>query len=354
MSLGALYTPARITAVSRRVGVVLADRVLWGMAALLLGLWAFLPGQAMESMRFALDSLLGIAPFLLLSVVLAAALKASGFDKSVALAFVGHETRAILLAAVFGALSPFCSCGVVPLIAGLLAGGVPLAPVMAFWLASPIMDPEMFVLTAAGISIDFALVKTAAAIALGIGGGFATLALTRAGAFASPLRRGSGCGGCGSKKAATAERPVWAFWREDARRRQFAGESADVAWFLLRWLALAFLLESLMVAYLPAEQVAAWLGGANAWTAVPLSVTVGVPAYLNGYAAIPLIGRLIELGMNPGAALAFVVAGSVTSIPAAAAVIALVRRSVFLWYLGLAVVGSALVGYAYQAALYAL
>ena len=45
----------------------------------------------------------------------------------------------------------FCSCGVIPLIAAMLVAGVPLAPVMAFWIASPIMDPEMFVLTAAGI-----------------------------------------------------------------------------------------------------------------------------------------------------------------------------------------------------------
>ena len=35
-------------------------------------------------------------------------------------------------AALFGSLSPFCSCGVIPIVAGLLGIGVPLAPVMAF------------------------------------------------------------------------------------------------------------------------------------------------------------------------------------------------------------------------------
>lgn len=327
---------------------LLRDRVLLTIAALLFGLWIILPDQAPASLAFTFDALVGIAPFLLLSAVLAALLKATGFDKTVALAFAGREWRAILLAALFGALSPFCSCGVVPLIAGLLAGGVPLAPVMAFWLASPIMDPEMFVLTAAGISLDFALVKTAAAVALGVGGGFATWMLTRAGGLVSPLRRGSGCGGCAARAAIAGERPVWDFWRDPARRRQFVGEASGIGWFLLRWLALAFLLESLMVAYMPADQVAAWLGADSGWTAVPLAVAVGVPAYLNGYAAIPLIGGLMDLGMAPGAALAFVVAGSVTSIPAAAAVFALVRRAVFLWYLGLALAGSLIVGFAYQ------
>ena len=54
------------------------------------------------------------------------------------------ETKRIVIASLGGALSPFCSCGVVPLVAGLLAAGVPLPVVMAFWLSSPLMDPEMF------------------------------------------------------------------------------------------------------------------------------------------------------------------------------------------------------------------
>ena len=77
---------------------------------------------------------------------------------------------------------------------------------------------------------------------------------------------------------------------------------------------------------------------------------VGVPAYLNGFAAVPLVGGLMDLGMVSGAALAFLVAGGVTSLPAAMAVFALVRRPVFLWYLACALAGSLLVGYAYQAA----
>ena len=50
----------------------------------------------------------------------------------------------------------------------------------------------------------------------------------------------------------------------------------------------AFLLESLMLAYVPEMLVAAWLGSVNDW-ALPLAVAIGVPAYLNGYAAIPLV-----------------------------------------------------------------
>ncbi len=56
---------------------------------------------------------------------------------------------------------------------------------------------------------------------------------------------------------------------------------------------------------------------------------------------------LIELGMAEGVALAFMTAGAVTSIPAAVAVWAVVRRSVFAWYIALALMGSAAVGYTF-------
>ena len=255
----------------------------------------------------------------------------------------------VLLAALFGALSPFCSCGVVPLIAALLATGVPLPAVMAFWIASPIMDPEMFLLMAVVVGLPFTIAKTLAAIAMGLFAGFATLAVERAGWLTSPLKAGVGCGNCGGGTGdATTLR--WAFWREPERRALFTGEAKSISFFLAKWLLLAFALESLMVAWIPAETVAETLGGAG-WTAIPLAVVVGVPAYLNGYAAIPLVGQLLEMGMAPGAALAFLVAGGVTSLPAAMAVFALVKRPVFLWYLALALLGSLAVGYGYQALL---
>jgi hypothetical protein len=75
---------------------------------------------------------------------------------------------------------------------------------------------------------------------------------------------------------------------------------------------------------------------------------VGVPAYLNGYAALPLVGGLIEQGMAPGAGMAFLVAGGVTSIPAAMAVWALARPPVFALYIGLSLTGAFASGLLFQ------
>jgi len=78
-----------------------------------------------------------------------------------------------------------------------------------------------------------------------------------------------------------------------------------------------FLLESLIVAPIPAEKVTQWFGGDS-------GRTIGIPAYLNGYAVIPLVTGKIEKGMVPGTVMAFMVTGGETSIPAAMGVHALV------------------------------
>lgn len=323
------------------------DRVLLATLGLFAVLALAVPAQAMASLDFTLRSLLFIAPFFLLSVAVAAGAKASGADRQIAAVFSGRANTVIVLAASFGALSPFCSCGVIPIIAGLLAAGVPLAPVMAFWISSPLMDPEMFILMTAVLGLPLTVAKTLAAFAIGLAAGFGTQALVDRGAFADPLKAAPACGSCAAPSLGQTSGIDWKFWRQVERRAVFGDEARATGWFLLKWLTLAFVLESLMVAYVPAETVAEWLGGGH-WWVIPASVVVGVPTYLNGYAAIPTVSALIDMGMLPGAALAFMVAGGVTSIPAAMAVFALVKRPVFLWYLALGLTGSLIAGFAYQ------
>ena len=323
------------------------DRVVMVFVAALLLLGALDTTQLPASVKFVAGALAGIAPFLVLAVAIAAFASASGSDRLIARAFSGNPGRTVVLASVVGALSPFCSCGVIPLIAAMLRAGVPLAPVMAFWLASPIMDPEMFVLTAAGIGAGFAVAKTAAAMGMGLIGGVAVVVLERAGGLRNPLADAarSGCGAAFDPEARAAVR--WRFWEESERRDRFARDALRTGAFLLKWLTVAFLAESLMMAYLPAESVAAAVGGGSA-VAIPLAAVIGVPAYMNGYAAIPLISGLLEMGMSSGAALAFATAGAVSCIPAAIAVWALVRRSVFALYLLLGLGGAMLSGVLYQ------
>ncbi|MBO6676276.1 MAG: permease [Rhizobiales bacterium] len=323
------------------------EKVWLVSAGLLMALLVVLPEQGVESARFTLQNLVDVAPFLVLSIAIAAYAGATGADGLIARAFTGSPALMILIAAAAGGLSPFCSCGVIPLIAALLAMGVPLSAVMAFWLASPVMDPSMFVLTTGVLGFEFAVAKTLAAIGLGLFGGFVVHGLAKTGGLTDPLREGVGNGGCGGAKVRTAKPVVWTFWQDEERISKFVREGIKTTLFLAKWLTLAFLLESLMLAWLPADLVAQSVGGTGI-APIAIATLVGVPAYLNGYAALPLVGGLMDQGMAPGAGLAFLVAGGVTSLPAAIAVWALVKRQVFALYLMIALSGSLTIGLLFQ------
>jgi uncharacterized membrane protein YraQ (UPF0718 family) len=343
-----IETPLHQRPLLTALGNILRDRVFQAMLAMLALLFLLDAPQVPLSVVFTAESMWQMLPFFALAIGIAAYARASGADALIAGAFGGHPLRATLIAALVGAISPFCSCGVIPLIAALLGAGVPLAPVMAFWIASPIMDPEMFVLTAAGIGTGFAVAKTLAAIAMGLLAGFAVLAIQRFGGLAAPLRSGPGSA-CSSSCSSGKPGVEWKFWRDPARITAFGDEAKSIGIFLGKWLGLAFFLESLMLAYVSSDWIAAWVGADNAF-AIPLAAVIGVPSYLNGYAAIPLISGLLDIGMTPGAAMAFVTAGAVSSIPAAIAVWALVKKPVFLLYLALGLSGSIATALAYQLA----
>ena len=98
---------------------------VWGLVAILALLAVTTEQQAAASALFTIDAFINILPFILASVAIAAGLKAAGADNLVAAAFSARPATAIVMASLFGALSPFCSCGVVPLVASLLVAGVP-------------------------------------------------------------------------------------------------------------------------------------------------------------------------------------------------------------------------------------
>ena len=316
---------------------------VWMLVALIpLAVWLLDPATAPEVLGIATGAFAGTMPYMAVAILLIALLKATGAEGVIGAAFQGRESRMIVLAAMIGGLAPFCSCEVIPFIAALLAAGTPISAVMAFWLSSPLMDPPTFAITAGALGVEFAIGKTVAAVAIGLMGGFATRALVRGGVFADPLRPQKS-GGCCCGPNPFNGRPVWRFWQQAERRSTFGRTAFEQALFLGKWLALAYLLEGILVVHVPAEAIGALVGGDGVLPVVT-GALVGAPAYLNGYAAPALVSGLMEQGMGPGAAMSFMVAGAASCIPAMAAVWALVRRQVFLAYVGFGIGGAILAG----------
>ncbi len=324
-----------------------ADKAWLSLVAILIGIAVFDPSAFLPTLDFSTGALISTAPFIGFAVLAIGYLKATGAENLLAKAFVGREVQMILFAAVLGGLSPFCSCEVIPFIAALLAVGAPLSAVMAFWLASPLMDPAMFLITSGTLGYEFAIGKTLAAVGIGIMGGSLTMLFAKTPVFVNPLKEKPAVGGCCCVQKPFSDKPVWNFWGNSDRRAIFKEATLENAVFLLKWLALAYVIEAMMLRYIPAEWIAGVLGGSGVGT-IFLGALVGAPAYLNGYAAVPLVDALLEQGMAQGAAMSFMIAGGVSCIPAAIAVWALVKPRVFAAYLGFAVIGATLAGLIWQ------
>lgn len=341
--------------------------------------------------EFVARAVLQVLPAFLLSVALGVLIRALKLDGMIRSAVEARVGLAVIFATAVGAFSPLCSCTVIPVVSGLLLSGVPLAPVMSFWVASPTMDPEMFALTVVTLGWPLAVARLAATIVLSLGAGYLTLALTRSGLLGSAILRGreaprpapsparlplislpvlqpAAAGGGlrltlpviagasdvaaagGSCCSASAAPPAATGLGSVIDRLRavhwptFGGQMGVEIWRLGRWLVLAFVLEAVMLRYVPQAAIAGVLGEGSRF-AVVLAALVGIPLYLNNVSALPIVSGLLAQGMQPGAALAFLIAGPVTTVPAMSAVWGVVKPRVFALYVGVALVGAIVLGW---------
>ena len=353
--------------------------------------------------NFMMDAFFHIWPYLVITIPIAVAVNMSGASKYIKRAFDAGPITAIFLATIVGAFSPFCSCGVIPVIAALLIGGVPLPPVMAFWIASPSMDPEIFFLSVGTIGWNLAVWRLLGTLILSLSAGFithflvqkqwiSTDVLKRKGSFRSQNRPSmvqtiwSGfstrvknlfswkpeklipatvcC--AGNANIVTEIQPSVNFSSSptaqidcnnleeestncgcDGKKdfwRRLSRESWDATLLVIKFMALAFFLEALIILYIPEEWITTIMGQENSW-AILTAAFLGIPVYTSNLSALPMVSGLLTQGMSPAAALAFLIAGPTTTLPAMAAVWTLVKYRVFILYVSLSLFGAIILGY---------
>jgi uncharacterized membrane protein YraQ (UPF0718 family) len=338
--------------------------------------------------EFIIKSFIHIWPYLLVTIPLAVVINLSGASKYINSALSKKPMVSILLATIVGAFSPFCSCGVVPVITSLLIGGVPLGPVMSFWIASPSMDPEIFMLSVATIGWKLSIWRLASTFVISMAGGIITHIAQKNGFFGESVLRsynpvikekaGYGMffqkfktvqlsailpkrGGivkvnccvpaielvpvtepCNSCQCAD-QVPV----KDPTLIQKILKESWKSFSIVAKFMALAFLINALIKFYLPENLISGWIGG-NSPFSVLIASLIGIPFYTTNLTALPLISGLMTLGMNQGAVLAFLIAGPVTTLPAMMAVWGIVKPKVFFMFLAFGLAGSVLAGYLYN------
>ena len=328
---------------------LLTDRIICFFICILFALYLLQPDQLSLHVKKTSDSLISIAPYILLSSILAAYLKACHLENAISKHLKQHSSKAIPVASMLAVIAPLCACSVIPVITALLRVGAPLAPVMAFWVAAPIMDPEMFVLMLPVFGWTFTTAKLVCAILTGMVAGYVAYVFSSAKSFQNPLREAApGAECCASQNHLDHTEIVWRFWQNKESRDLFVHTATSTLWFLFRWLSIAFLVESLILTYVPQDIVTSWLShNENLWS-YPIAALAGLPLYINGYAAIPLVNGMMDLGMSSGVALSFMIAGGASCIPAAVALWGVVNKPVFFTYLCVALIMSMILGFSYQ------
>lgn len=274
-----------------------------------------------------------------------------------------------LLGSGLGAVTPFCSCSTVPITAGLLKGGVPFGPTMAFLFSSPVLNPIIIALllsllgfqaTAVYVVITFfgSMVAAATLSRLGMEKEVKPLVNLQPScctgeanfeaSSSKTLPMAAGCcasdsvapatfitlptfpapGGCCAGEAVPAvEKTTPATsccsvnfetettqgpFREKINRasRSAVDTFKGVFWYLL----LGAGIGAFIYGFFPQDLVVLLAGPGNPWS-IPVAALIGVPMYIRAETVIPISAALVGKGMGVGTVLALIIGGAGASIP---------------------------------------
>ena len=209
-----------------------------------------------------------------------------------------------LLAAVFGAVTPFCSCSSIPLFIGFVRGGIPLGVTFSFLITSPLVNEAAIAVFIGVFGWKTTLIYCGAGIAVG----------TLVGAILGRMK---------------LERHVepWV-WEVKAGHSDDSGEvrtfrervpgiirdALTTTRKVLPYVLAGIAIGAAMHGFVPAGYFERYINKDNPF-AVPAAVVLGVPMYANATSVIPVVEQLVAKGIALGTALSFMMAVVGLSIP---------------------------------------
>ena len=294
-------------------------------------------------------------PFLLVSIIAAAAVSTYVGTDRVSRLLRGHVALATFGAVALATLTPFCSCGTMAVLLGMLATQAPWAPLVAFMVSSPLTSPSELLLSAGLFGWPFALTFFVGTIALGLAAGAVAAAVERTGWLRDQarVRPDPSCetGECQVGAPAlvgagpgTPSAAQMLHERRDLKLGEFARELRSVGTRLTGFFLAFTTIGYLVIEAIPTAWISEWLGSGSTF-ALPLAALLGIPAYVNTEASLPLVAALVAGGMSTGAALSFLVTGAGTSIGAIAGLLVIARRRVVSLVVALLFAGALAMGW---------
>ena len=214
-----------------------------------------------------------------------------------------HKYVGNILAAVFGIITPFCTCSAIPLFLGFIEAGVPLGATFSFLVSSPMINEVALVLLLGMFGLKIALIYTFSGLIIAIVSGIIIGRLKVENLIEHIAFKSSA-----NSFIANLELS----WKDRFRLAQ------DYTFCIIKgvwiYVIIGIGVGAWIHGYIPSDFLAKYAGG-NKWYAVPLATLIGIPLYSNAAGVIPLVSALTEKGVSMGTTLAFMMAVTGLSLP---------------------------------------
>lgn len=215
-----------------------------------------------------------------------------------------------LLASLFGAITPFCSCSSIPLFIGFVKGGIPLGVTFAFLITSPLVNEVAVAMFLGSFGVRTTIVYVVSGIVLGMLGGM-VLGRMNLDMYLSGWIRDI-------QRQSEAQADAW-----EAEKTSFFDRLPSIvrgSWDIVRGVLVYVLvgigIGAAMHGFVPDGFFERYLAAGN-WWSVPLAVILAVPMYANAAGIVPVIEVFVAKGVPLGTAIAFMMSVVGLSLPEA-------------------------------------
>lgn len=246
------------------------------------------------------------------------------------------------MGALFGIITPFCSCSAVPLFIGFLRAGVPLGVTFSFLVSAPMVNEVALGLLFAMFGWKIALIYASTGLAIAFVSGLVLGKLKMEAhleGWVQDVLKAPALGEGDEERPGLTE-------RIDAALQGVKDIVGKVWPYILGGIAVGAFIHG----YVPQNFMAGILGK-NSWYSVPLAVLVGVPLYGNAAGVIPIVEALLGKGAALGSTLAFMMAVIGLSLPETIILRKVLRPKLIATFIGVVSLGIMLVGYLFNAIL---
>ena len=283
--------------------------------------------------------------FLLFIIVLTIAFLRSYVDSNKFKIFIEKQPKILahIFAALFGAITPFCSCSSIPLFIGFIEAKIPFGVAMSFLITSPMIN-EIAILVLAGVlGIKITLIYVITGICVGVIVGFIMGELGFEKYLQDYLKKLSSntkfctCSCSGTKTNLT-------FMNRFKDAFYYAKELMQKIWlFVLLGVGVGAFLHG----YVPQEFFLKYMGNNNFYS-VPLAVIIGIPLYADATTIIPIAQVLIHKGAAIGTVLVFMMSVVGLSLPEMIILSRVMKRELIIRYVIFMFITFTIVGYFYN------